>query len=53
MSGYEFSFVVVLVLFFQTGFPCSFGGCPGTHSVDQAGLDLTEIRLPLPPEGLD
>jgi hypothetical protein len=25
-------------------------GCPGTHSVDQAGLELTEIHLPLPPE---
>jgi hypothetical protein len=25
-------------------------GCPGTHSVDQAGLKLTEILLPLPPE---
>ena len=22
----------------------------GTHSVDQAGLKFTEIRLPLPPE---
>ena len=27
----------------------SFGACPGTHSVDQAGFELTEIRLPLPP----
>jgi hypothetical protein len=24
-------------------------GCPGTHSVDQAGLELTEMHLPLPP----
>ena len=24
--------------------------CPGTHSVDQAGLRLTEIHLPLPPK---
>ena len=23
-------------------------GCPGTHSVDQAGLELTEIHLRLP-----
>ena len=30
---------------------CSLG-CPGTHSVDQAGLELTEIHLPLPPLGL-
>ena len=28
-------------------------GCPGTHSVDQAGLELTEIHLPLPPECWD
>jgi hypothetical protein len=26
---------------------------PGTHSVDQAGLNLTEIHLPLPPECWD
>jgi hypothetical protein len=25
-------------------------GCHGTHSVDQAGLELTELHLPLPPE---
>ena len=24
-------------------------GCPGTHSINQAGLELTEIHLPLPP----
>ncbi|KAL6030280.1 hypothetical protein STEG23_009295 [Scotinomys teguina] len=29
---------------------CSFGACPGMGSVDQAGLELTEICLPLPPE---
>ena len=29
-------------------FLCS-PGCPGTRSVDQAGLELTEICLPLPP----
>jgi hypothetical protein len=28
---------------------CSLG-CPGTYSVDQAGLELTEICLPLPPQ---
>ena len=39
--------------FFETGFLCSFGDCPGTSSVDQAGLKLAEIRLPLPPEGWD
>ncbi|KAL6037536.1 hypothetical protein STEG23_001526, partial [Scotinomys teguina] len=29
---------------------CSFGAYSGTHSVDQADLELTEICLPLPPE---
>ena len=29
--------------FFKTGFLCS-SGCPETHSVDQAGLQLTECR---------
>ena len=28
---------------------CS-SGSPGTHSIDQAGLKLTEILLPMPPE---
>ena len=28
---------------------CNSSGCPGTHLVDQAGLELTEIHLPLPP----
>jgi hypothetical protein len=28
-------------------------GCPRTHSIDQASLELIEIHLPLPPEGLD
>jgi hypothetical protein len=31
---------------FMSGFLCS-PGCPGTHFVDQAGLELTEICLPL------
>ena len=34
-----FFFVFVFVLFFETGFLCS-PGCPGTHSVDQAGFEL-------------
>ena len=29
---------------------CSFEACPGAHSVDQTGLELTEILLPLPPK---
>jgi hypothetical protein len=38
----EFFFVVVVLFcfcFFETGFLCS-SGCPGTHSVDQADLEL-------------
>jgi hypothetical protein len=29
-----------LVWFFETGFRCCSPGCPGTHAVDQAGLEL-------------
>jgi hypothetical protein len=32
-------FLFVCFLFFETEFLCS-PGCPGTHSVDQAGLEL-------------
>jgi hypothetical protein len=28
-------------------------GCPGTHFVDQTGLELIEIHLSLPPECWD
>jgi hypothetical protein len=31
---------------------CSLG-CPGSSFIDQAGLELTEIHLPLPPECWD
>jgi hypothetical protein len=34
-----FFFVFFFFLFFKTGFLCS-PGCPGTHFVDQAGLEL-------------
>ena len=30
-------------------FLCSFGACPGTSSIDQAGLKLKDIHLPLFP----
>jgi hypothetical protein len=32
---------------------CNSPGCPGTCYVDQTGLELTEIPLPLPPECWD
>jgi hypothetical protein len=35
-----FVFVFVFLDFFETGFLCISLGCPGTHSVDQAGLEL-------------
>ena len=38
--------------FFETGFLCSFGACPELALVDQAGLEFTEICLPLPLLGL-
>jgi hypothetical protein len=44
-----FFFVVVVFCFFQERVsPCS-RGCPGSLSVDQAGLELRKIFLPLPP----
>lgn len=36
--------VLVLFCFVETGSLGS-AGCPGTHHVDQAGLELTEIHL--------
>jgi hypothetical protein len=38
-----------LFVYFETVSMCS-PGCPATHSVDQAGLELRETNLPLPPE---
>jgi hypothetical protein len=32
---------------FETGFLCS-PGCPGTHSVDQAGFELRNAPAPAP-----
>jgi hypothetical protein len=34
-----FLFLSFFFWFFETGFLCN-PGCPGTHSVDQAGLEL-------------
>lgn len=41
-------FVVVFV--FSERISLCFPGCPGTHSVAQAGLELTGICLPLEPK---
>jgi hypothetical protein len=36
--------VVVVVVVFETGFLCMYSsGCPGTHFVDQAGLELRNL----------
>jgi hypothetical protein len=43
-------FDVVFVFVFQNRVSLCSPGCPKTHSVDQAGLKITEIHLPLPPE---
>jgi hypothetical protein len=42
-------FVCLLAIFvFQDRVSLCSPGCPGAHFVDQAGLELTEICLPLP-----
>lgn len=40
--------VVVFVIFHDSISVCNSPGCPGTCFVDQAGLELTDIFLPLP-----
>ena len=42
-----------LSVFFKTVSWCNSAGYPGTRSVDQAGLEFTEIHLPLSPEFWD
>ena len=43
----------LLIGFFKTGFYLCTLGFPGTYFVDQAGLKLTEIHLPVPPKCWD
>ena len=43
-----FHFVCLFVC--KTGVSLGSLGCLGTHSVYEAGLELTEIYLPLPPK---
>ena len=42
--------VVMFVCFFSDRVSLCSPGFPGTHSVDQVGLELVELILPLPPE---
>jgi hypothetical protein len=37
---------------FETGVSLYSPGCPGTHSVDQAGLELRDLCLSLPSRAL-
>jgi hypothetical protein len=49
-----FSFFFSFFLFcFQDKLCLYSPGCPGTHSVDQAGLELRKVRLPLTPKCWD
>jgi hypothetical protein len=47
-----FFVVVIFVFVFWIGF-LSLCNSPGTNFVDQTGLELIEIHLPLPPECWD
>ena len=51
---FVFLFVCIYYYFglFETGSPCSVSW-PGTHYIDLAGLELTEICLSLPPKCWD
>jgi hypothetical protein len=48
-----FGVAIFLLLLFQDRLSLCSPGCPGTHSVNQAGLELAETHLPLPPECWD
>ena len=49
----DFCFYLFVLVFEDRVSLCSFGAWPGTSSVAQAGLELTELRLPLPPKCWD
>ena len=50
---FEGKFCWFVHLFFQDSVLLCRFVCLGTHSVDQADLELREIHLPLPPKFLD
>jgi hypothetical protein len=39
---FNFIFGLPFFFFFEIGFLCVVLGCPGTHSVDQSGLELED-----------
>ena len=45
--------VVIIIIILRKSFSVYSPSCPGTCFVDQAGLKLIEIRLPLPPKCWD
>jgi hypothetical protein len=49
---YLFVCLFVFVLFLRQDLTICFS-CPGIHSVDHAGLEITDICLPLPSECWD
>jgi hypothetical protein len=52
--GFGFFFLIlVLALVSQDRVSLYIPDCLRTHSIDQAGLKLTEIHLPLPPDCWD
>ena len=44
------NFIFAFILFFKTGFLCVALAVLELALVDEAGLELTEIHLPLPPD---
>jgi hypothetical protein len=44
-NSFLFCFVLFLFLFFQDRVSLYSPGCPGTHSVDQAGLELRNLPV--------
>ena len=48
-SAYKIQGFVFLLVFRDRVSLCDIHGYPGDYSVAQAGRELTEIRLPLPP----
>lgn len=49
---YAFFAFCLLAFLFKIGFHCV-ALAPETHKIDQTGLDLCEIDLPLPPKSWD
>lgn len=50
-SGFEIPLTLDILcglyLFYEAGFFCDSPGCPGSEFIDQVGLKVTEIYLPL------